>query len=386
MNSLTWGLDNRIHGAKGHGGTITSIAAPDDPPLDLRGRDFSFDPRTHHMRAESGGGKQGLSFDDYGRKFVCTQTNAVQMLMYEDRYAGRNPHYSPPPARVDIALEANETNDRQLVHRISPEDPWRRIRNRWRAEGVFAGPPPQPPAYLIASSGVTVYRGDLFPPEYQHSVVRRRCRQQPGPPSQPGAERRRISRESPARRIAGRVPGLDRPLVSTRRIRERAGRRALRRRPVPGDPRLFGRDPRIHQAIQGSQPWQRSRPHLPRRPGRLPAVTRAAPRSIQHRRLVTTLEHPNAWHRETASRLLYSRQDKSAIPDLARLSETSSSPLGRLHALYALDGLDALAESYVLRRSTTRIRASGNTASGSPNGSSPRTGSPRRCGGDSMAA
>ena len=45
MNSLTWGLDNRIHGGKGHGGTITSVASPNEPPLDLRGRDFSFDPR-----------------------------------------------------------------------------------------------------------------------------------------------------------------------------------------------------------------------------------------------------------------------------------------------------------------------------------------------------
>ena len=88
MNSLTWGLDNRIHGAKGHGGTITALKARDIAPLDLRGRDFSFDPRTHTMRAESGGGKQGLTFDDYGRKFVCTANSAVQFLMYEDRYAG----------------------------------------------------------------------------------------------------------------------------------------------------------------------------------------------------------------------------------------------------------------------------------------------------------
>ena len=29
MNSLTWGLDNRIHGAKGHGGTITPMVARD---------------------------------------------------------------------------------------------------------------------------------------------------------------------------------------------------------------------------------------------------------------------------------------------------------------------------------------------------------------------
>jgi hypothetical protein len=45
MDSLTWGLDNRIHGGKGHGGTITSVASPNEAPLDLRGRDFSFDPR-----------------------------------------------------------------------------------------------------------------------------------------------------------------------------------------------------------------------------------------------------------------------------------------------------------------------------------------------------
>ena len=64
---------------------------------------------------------------------------------------------------------------------------------------------------------------------------------------------------------------------------------------------------------------------------------------------MATLEHPNAWHRETAARLLYERQDKAAIPPLAQLAERSASPLGRLHALYALDGLDALAEQYVLR-------------------------------------
>ena len=46
--------------------------------------------------------------------------------------------------------------------------------------------------------------------------------------------------------------------------------------------------------------------------------------------LVATLDHPNAWHRETASRLLYTRQDKSAIPALARLSR------GRRRLLWAV--------------------------------------------------
>src|SRR5207302_5593032 len=59
------------------------------------------------------------------------------------------------------------------------------------------------------------------------------------------------------------------------------------------------------------------------------------------RELVATLEHPNGWHRDTAARLLYQRQDKSAVSLLIALLEKSKSPLARLHALYALAGLVA---------------------------------------------
>ena len=103
MNSLTWGLDNRIHGAKGHGGTITLMVARDAPPLDLRNRDFSL-IRAVIRCGRKAAAEAGLSFDDYGRKFVCTANSAVQFLMYDDRYAGRNPFYAPPRALVDVGL------------------------------------------------------------------------------------------------------------------------------------------------------------------------------------------------------------------------------------------------------------------------------------------
>src|SRR5262249_52452867 len=63
--------------------------------------------------------------------------------------------------------------------------------------------------------------------------------------------------------------------------------------------------------------------------------------------LVALLEHPNGWHRDTAARLLYQRQDHAAIPLLASLLEHSKVPLSRLHALYALDGLGSLREAHV---------------------------------------
>ncbi|EEF62808.1 heme-binding protein [Pedosphaera parvula Ellin514] len=64
--------------------------------------------------------------------------------------------------------------------------------------------------------------------------------------------------------------------------------------------------------------------------------------------LVATLESPNGWYRDTASRLLNERQDKSAVPDLVKLLKNSKSALGRLQALCTLDGLNSLKEEQVL--------------------------------------
>src|SRR4030095_10578882 len=133
MNSFNWSLDDRIHGAASFSGGKVRLAdppfvrdwltrsgpAPVNPPkkrsakaaealvlsadhfqrtLDLRGRDFSFDPRRLEMRAESGGGQHGLSFDDAGRKFVCANSSHIQTLTYEERYATLNTAFTLPRA------------------------------------------------------------------------------------------------------------------------------------------------------------------------------------------------------------------------------------------------------------------------------------------------
>src|SRR5207302_4604728 len=66
--------------------------------------------------------------------------------------------------------------------------------------------------------------------------------------------------------------------------------------------------------------------------------------------LVATLAHRNGWHRDTASRLLFERNDRSAVAPLAQLAASSPLPEGRMHALYALDGLKALSADVVLAR------------------------------------
>jgi putative membrane-bound dehydrogenase-like protein len=58
--------------------------------------------------------------------------------------------------------------------------------------------------------------------------------------------------------------------------------------------------------------------------------------------LVTHLDHPNGWWRDTAQKLLVLRQDKSVVPALQTMARNSTSVLGRFHAMWTLEGLGAL--------------------------------------------
>jgi mono/diheme cytochrome c family protein len=69
-----------------------------------------------------------------------------------------------------------------------------------------------------------------------------------------------------------------------------------------------------------------------------PALSTATPAE-----LVKTLSHPNGWWRDTAQRLLVERHDKSAVPQLKQLAAQAPDWRTRLHALWTLDGLDAIA-------------------------------------------
>src|SRR5262249_7432539 len=65
--------------------------------------------------------------------------------------------------------------------------------------------------------------------------------------------------------------------------------------------------------------------------------------------LVAALENPNSWWRDTAHRLLYQRQDYSAVEPLRRLLNESKSPLARLHALWSLQGFGQLSDTDLSR-------------------------------------
>ncbi len=93
MNSMRWGLDNRIHIAcSSTGGQIRrGDAGENAKPINVRGRDISFDPRTYEFQPTSGAAQHGMCFDDWGRKFVSSNSDHIQQVMYEDHDIARIP-------------------------------------------------------------------------------------------------------------------------------------------------------------------------------------------------------------------------------------------------------------------------------------------------------
>ncbi len=65
--------------------------------------------------------------------------------------------------------------------------------------------------------------------------------------------------------------------------------------------------------------------------------------------LVNLLSHPNGWWRDTAQRLLVERSDSSVVPALQTKATSDSNELGRIHALWTLEGMGALNEQTVMK-------------------------------------
>ncbi|EDY20490.1 coagulation factor 5/8 type domain protein [Chthoniobacter flavus Ellin428] len=86
--------------------------------------------------------------------------------------------------------------------------------------------------------------------------------------------------------------------------------------------------------------------------------------------LVATLANPNGWYRDTAQKLLVLKQDQSVVPALTTMVQKEKNPLGRIHALWTLEGLGALTPDLVrtaLKDASPQVRRAGIRASESLN-------------------
>ncbi|MCB1079426.1 MAG: hypothetical protein KDM64_16530, partial [Verrucomicrobiae bacterium] len=170
VNSLRWGPDNRIWGATaGNGGSVRRPDQPESEALNLRGADFSFDPKKRDLRAENGTAQYGMSFDTEGRRFVCSNSNHIQWVAWEKEWFPANPYFTLPRPLVSIADDGAAAP----VFRISPDEPWRIVRTRWRVSGVVKGAVEgggRVSGYFTAATGITLYTGDAFGPAFLNNA------------------------------------------------------------------------------------------------------------------------------------------------------------------------------------------------------------------------
>jgi len=341
MNSFQWGQDNRVHVLAGGGnrGVVTCLKRPDLSGQELGGRDFWFDPLTHEFGLEAGGAQYGMSFDNYGRKFGCSNSDHLQYWLYDDRYAARNPFYDMPPGRRSIAVDGGAAE----VFRISPDEPWRIIRTRWRIAGVVKGSVEgggRVSGYFTGATGTTIYRGDAYGPEFVNNsfsgdaggqLIHRKIIRYAKDGINLGVERPADERgfEFAASndtwvRVVNFANAPDGCLHVCDMYRE-----------VIEHPWSIPDEIKKHLDLNSGNDRGRIWRIVPdkgvERKGQ--KVTLA---SVNTEELVKTLSHTNGWHRDTAQRLLYERQDKAAVPMLKARLAGDSSELEKIHALNAL--------------------------------------------------
>lgn len=351
-NSLRWGLDGRIHGMSSTaGGMLRAVKWERGGPgrrtdaVQCRGRDFSFHPRTGELRLESGGSQFGMTYDEWERKFECSNSAPIEMVTYEERYLARNPYLVAPSSRLAIRVGKDE------VFRTSQVEPWRIIRTEMRIGKVFSGPVEgggSPAGYFTAASGVMIYTGNAWPEQFRGNAFV--CE---------GAG-------NLVHRMRLDPKGVVFEAHRTEENREFLTSTEVWFRPIhfanAPDGTLYLADmyrevyehpdaipPSVRKFLDINAGNDRGRVYRILPEGfRQPPPVRL--RSKPSTELVRMLEHSNGWHRRTASRLLYERQDQQAIEPMAKLASESSSPLGRMHALNTLSAQDGLTPEIVLAR------------------------------------
>src|SRR5207253_7036015 len=278
-------------------------------------------------------------------------------------------------ALVDIATDGPAAE----VYRISPEEPWRVIRTKWRVNGLVPGPIEgggRSAGYFTGATGVTIFRGDAWGKEFVGDAFI-------GDAGGNLVHRKKI-----------RSDGLN--LIAERpadeQKREFAASKDTWFRPVQfangPDGNLYIAD-MYREVIE--HPWslpESIKKHLDLNSGNdRGRIYRVAPDGFRQpkrphlsvattKELVALLQHPNGWQRDTAARLLYERQDGLAAPLLKESLRNSRSALARMHSLYVLHGLGKLDEATerkalqdrdsIVRQHAVRLTATISGSSGQP--------------------
>ncbi|HXW07413.1 MAG TPA: c-type cytochrome [Vicinamibacterales bacterium] len=322
-NGFLWALDNRMH-----------VAGQGDVYLQLKQGGIDVLPTLQR-------GEWGLTQDDAGRIFRNTNESALHVDLVPTPYYARHPGLLR--SRGSYERLADSSPDLNTVWPVRPNPGTNRAYQAGidRADGTLAK--------FTAVCAPVVYRGDRLPVDLYGNVL--------------VAE--------PAANLVSRIVLEDTPTgLRARKAYDRGEFLAStdeRFRPVylsnAPDGTLYVVDMyrgiiehRISITVYLRDQILKRKLDQPTGLGRIYRVVhdstardRANPLArATAAELVATLSHPNGWWRDTAQQRLIERRETSAVPALQSLAESGDWRI-RLHALWTLDGLDAMEAGIVVR-------------------------------------
>jgi putative membrane-bound dehydrogenase-like protein len=309
-HSFYWGMDNRIYGASGGAAiTIRPVGVENAITTIATGRDFSFDPRALEISAEAGLALSGMTRNDWGTRFLCSNAKPFQVEVMEERYAARNPYFVPASLVEDMGGPA--------VPIFRPGAPAARRAAKVPGTNVHTA------TWLANARGAVMYRGSLFPSNYYGNIF---------------------------------VADADARVIHRGIVRELATAYTVERAPDERDTEfLISSDPSFRPAQIVNGPDGALYVADMASGGDNGRIYRISPTAFRAskpvklslattRELVALLAHTNSFHRDTAARLIYEKRDPEAVPLLASMAANSRLPLARGMALHALAGAGALTD------------------------------------------
>ena len=351
ITNFRFNVDNWIYAANnGRPGRITSPKFPDKPAVLVRGYDFRFHPGAGDFAPAAGPTQFGMSFNDWGERFVSQNTVHLRHAVLPARYILRNPYYAP--GSMLHYVPDDDPRDSKVYPLTQPQQ-WRVERTQARQERYDETQPGRKElvgGHFTAATGATVFSGDAWGDDYYGNVfvadangglVHRELlfddgatyRSEPRPEGGPEFWASTDVWHRPVN-LANAPDGnlyvmdfyreyIEEPASIPEAIKERLQLDFYRGVDRGRIWRVAADDPAVERELK------------------------VALGSASTAELVALLGHRNGWHRSTAQRLLLERQDAGAVKALAALAKSGEPAQARLHALWSLEGLGALSADHV---------------------------------------